>query len=330
MSLRGSAPTMKDVAEEAGVSLGTVSKVVNGLPVGKSYQRRVEAAIKKLNYRVNSYAQGLKSNKTNTIAFLVPDTLNPYFAQITFYISRALARREYRMLLCPTEASPAMEQALVDMAEQNRADGIISLSYNESLRVSEGTRLVTIDRHMSANAPCVASDNLAGGQLAVQQLAKLGCRKLLHMSIGSQLPNEATKRRDGFLSACVSLGLEYDLCCLHDNTPYTEFSDYLKAHCHNGTFDFDGIFCGTDHLAQYIMEALATLGLRIPQDVQVIGFDGIRDYASGRLLCSTIVQPIEQIAETAVDLVLAEESAKSPSLICLPVQYAAGGTTREE
>ncbi|MCD7841735.1 MAG: LacI family DNA-binding transcriptional regulator [Lachnospiraceae bacterium] len=329
MNNKNSAPTMKDVAKEAGVALGTVSKVVNGIPVGKEYQKKVEAAIEKLDYRVNSYAKGLKANRTYTIAFLVPDTINPFFGTLAFYVNRELAKNGYRMLLCSTQASPEMEQSLLDMAQQNRVDGIICLSYNENLQIKEDTRLVTIDRHLSVLAPCVASDNLAGGQLAVRKLAELGCKRLLHLSIGSVLPNEAAKRRDGFLSACVSLNLDYDMLCLTDETPYSVFFDYLKEHICDGKFSFDGIFCGTDHLAVQIIKILHELGIRVPEDVQVIGFDGMRDYDTGQYLCSTIVQPIEQIAQTSVELVLSQNVSQAPSLVCLPVSYANGGTTKE-
>ena len=82
MKKQSSAPTMKDVAREAGVALGTVSKVVNGLPVGDSYRIRVEEAIRKLNYQVNSYAQGLKAGKTCTAALLIPNTIDPFFASV--------------------------------------------------------------------------------------------------------------------------------------------------------------------------------------------------------------------------------------------------------
>ena len=103
MKKNTSAPTMKDVALEAGVALGTVSKVVNGLPVGEAYRIRVEEAVKKLNYQVNSYAQGLKASKTYTIALLMPNTHDPFFASLTYHINLALLRRKYRMLLCCTD-----------------------------------------------------------------------------------------------------------------------------------------------------------------------------------------------------------------------------------
>ncbi|MCD8326010.1 MAG: substrate-binding domain-containing protein [Lachnospiraceae bacterium] len=175
----------------------------------------------------------------------------------------------------------------------------------------------------------VASDNLAGGQMAVRKLSELGCQRLLHLSIGSALPNEAAKRRDGFVSACVSLNLAYDMLCLTDGTPYSAVDDYLKGCVSGGKFSFDGIFCGTDHLAVRIMQSLHDLGIRVPEDVQIIGFDGMQDYATGQYLCSTIVQPIEQIAQTSVELVLSQDVAQAPSLVCLPVRYANGGTTKE-
>lgn len=329
MSKKISAPTMKDVALEAGVALGTVSKVVNGIPVGKSYQKRVEAAIEKLDYRVNSYAKGLKANKTYTIAFLVPDTSNPFFGRLTHYINRTLSKKGYKMLLCETDSNPKMEQSLLDMAEQNRVDGIISISYSDDLKVKEGTRLVTIDRHIISSAPCVSSDNFSGGQIAVNKLAKLGCKKVLHMSIGSPLPTETKKRRDGFLSACISLDLEYDMLCLTDGEPYSKFTEYLKNNIIDNKFKYDGIFCGTDHLACFIINELNSLNIKTPEDVQVIGFDGMLDYVTNEYLCSTIVQPLEQIAEKSVELVLSNDDSKIPTLVCLPVTYTKGGTTRE-
>ena len=100
MKKKSTAPTMKDVAREAGVALGTVSKVVNGLPVGEIYKQRVEDAVNKLGYQVNSYAQGMKSDKTYTVALLIPNTVNPFLAELANYINIELQKRKYRMLLC--------------------------------------------------------------------------------------------------------------------------------------------------------------------------------------------------------------------------------------
>ena len=97
--MKNAMPTMKDVAQEAGVALGTVSKVFNGIPVGESYRIKVEEAARKLGYQVNQYARGLKTNKTNTVAVILPGVNHPFFAALAHHVCEALARRDYRMLL---------------------------------------------------------------------------------------------------------------------------------------------------------------------------------------------------------------------------------------
>lgn len=330
MKSEHSVPTMKDVAREAGVALGTVSKVVNGIPVGESYRLRVEEAIKKLNYQVNSYAQGLKANKTYTAALLLPNTEEPFFASLAYYINLALLKRRYRMLLCCTDFSSDQEQEYVTMAQQNKVDGIIGLTYNPNLQIEENTPFVAIDRSMGAKIPCVASDNFAGGQLAAEKLADLGCTNVAFLRIGSSLDNEPNKRKAGFENGCLSRGLSYEMKILNDGEPFEEFTRFLSEHMHDGRLSFDGIFCVTDRLAYLIIKTLRQLNLRVPEDVQVIGFDGIRVFPGTEYVCSTIVQPVPDIAEMCVNLLLQENMSAKPPLVCLPVTYANGGTTRED
>ena len=191
MSGNKTVPTMKDVAREAGVALGTVSKVVNGIPVGEEYRLRVEAAIEKLNYRVSSYARGLRSSKTYTIAVMVPNLISPFFSRLVDCINRELSARKYRMLFYATDYDPAQEQELVHLAEQQKVDGIICLSYNPHLQVSPDVPLVSIDRYFGAQIPCVASDNYGGGRLAAEKLVENGCKNLAFLRIGSKLPTSA-------------------------------------------------------------------------------------------------------------------------------------------
>lgn len=96
-----------------------------------------------------------------------------------------------------------------------------------------------------------------------------------------------------------------------------------------GKLEIDGIFCSTDLLAWRIQGILSQLGVSVPEDVQLIGYDGIQRFGGEGLYCSTIVQPVQKIAETAVDLLLAKDPANMPALVLLPVSYAPGGTTRE-
>lgn len=330
MNKKSSNPTMKDVAREAGVSLGTVSKVVNGIPVGEEYVQRVNDAIKRLNYHVNIYAQGLKASRTYTVAVLIPNTGHPFFGALTYYLNLALLKRNYRMLLCCTGYDINQEQEYVNMVQQNKVDGIIGLTYNPNLQVDENTPFVSIDRTVGPNTPCVASDNFAGGSLAAERLAELGCKRVCFLRVGSDLRNEPNKRKAGFENGCASVGLDYDEMILHDNDPLSKFEEFLQAHYHDGQLDYDGIFCVTDTLVYDIRQMLEHMGIRVPEDVQMIGFDGIRHFYDRDYCCSTIVQPIEDIAETSVQLLLDDSTrGRKTPLICLPVTYAPGGTTRD-
>lgn len=323
-------PTMKDVAREAGVALGTVSKVVNGIPVGEAYRLKVEEAIQKLNYEVNTYAQGLKSNVTNTIAFLVPNTIEPFFAKLTYYINQSLLKRNYKMLLCTTGFDFNQEQEYINMARQNKVDGIIGLTYNPNLMIDESFPFVAIDRPMGSNIPCVASDNFAGGQLAAEKLADLGCRNVAFLRVGSTLNNEPNKRKSGFENGCSLRNLQYEVKIFDDDHSFDEFIPFLIESGIEGKPRFDGIFCVTDRLACFIIEALRTRNIRVPEDVQVIGFDGVRHFGNGPYVCSSIKQPARDIAETCVQLILQENPATKSPLICLPVRYVFGHTTKTQ
>lgn len=329
MRNKNSAPTMKDVALEAGVALGTVSKVINGLPVGESYRIRVEEAIRKLNYQVNSYAQGLKASKTYTVALLIPNTLNPFFARLVYQINLSLLKRKYRMLLCCTDYDPNAEQEYITMAQQNKVDGIIGLTYNPNLHVMENIPYISIDRIIGSHIPCIASDNFAGGQMAAEKLADLGCENVAFLRIGSSLNNEPNKRKAGFENGCLARNLQYSAKILQDGDSINEFEIFLTEHIHNGKLDFDGLFCVTDLIAYEVLKILKKLNIRVPEDVQVIGFDGIRMFGDGDYICSTIVQPVPDIAEMCVELLLQENMSAKPPLVCLPVSYMYGGTTKE-
>ena len=330
MRSQGKSPTMKDVAREAGVALGTVSKVFNGIPVGKSYRERVEAAADKLGYSVNSYARGLRANKTNTVALILPSTDHMFFASLADSICEALTKRDYRMILAITKSDPRAEARCIQMVRQNKVDGIIGLTYSADLNVGDGLPYVSIDRFISPNIPCVSSDNFSGGSIAAEKLVQLGCKRPLFLRTGSPVPGEADKRGAGFAAYCQMHGIEYDARLFDDHDGLSPVYAFLDERCRDGAFDFDGVFCSTDLLAYSLRKYLNSRGVRVPEDVQIIGFDGIRSFnAEGDLFCSTIVQPVRQMAETAVNILLNGEQSGAPALICLPVSYAPGGTTRE-
>lgn len=223
---------------------------------------------------------------------------------------------------------------MVQMAAQNKVDGIIALTYNPDLKIPPEVRSVSIDRYLSGSTTCVASDNYNGGRLAAQKLVENGCKSLAFLRTGSPLASETNKRRDGFVAECEAMQLPCTQKILIDGAPFSEsehfseFEHFLEENLKDGRLAFDGIFCVTDKLAVAVIKALRRMGQRVPEDVQVIGYDGLRAFGDQDYYCSTIIQPVEAMAETCVELVLGETNPNTPSLLCLPVRYAYGGTTK--
>ena len=320
---------MKDVAAEAGVALGTVSKVFNGLPVGDEYRVKVEKAARKLGYQVNVYARGLRAQKTYTIALIFPDLTNPFYSGMADYCCEYLNKSGYRTLIATTYSDPAMEQKCVDMVQQNKVDGIIAITYNPSLDVNEKIPFVIIDRKFDSNVPCVASDNYAGGELAASKLIENGCRQLLFLSVSSHVPGEADKRMSGFINYCRKNKISHTEHVVFDEEGIDAIYSFIDKSIKKGTFTYDGIFCNTDLTAVRVIRHLKSKGISIPEDVQIIGYDGVTIFGSDDYYCSTIRQPLKEMAMTAVDIILNKDRSSSPSLVCLPVTYCFGGTTKK-
>ncbi len=121
----------------------------------------------------------------------------------------------------------------------------------------------------------------------------------------------------------------YDTLLMTEDKDFSSVQSYLCQHMHNGHLDFDGLFLGTDMLAWQTIGFLRKCGIRIPEEVQIIGFDGIRAFGSLEYLVSTIVQPVKEIAEACVSMLFSHDRRLIPPLVCLPVHYQYGGTTRD-
>lgn len=322
-------PTMKDVAQECGLSLATVSKVINGLPVSKASRQKVEAAIKKLGYQVNAYARALKSSKTYSVALVMPSLKHPFFAHLTDELTKSLTKNGYRAQLMITNYDPEAEQKSFAMVRGNKMDGVIALTYSPELTVGESIPIVTIDRHLDENIPCVSSDNFRGGELAAKKLIELGCTKLLFTRITSKIQGEPNKRCAGFESVCQAEKVDYETLLFSDDEPEEPIYRFLQDHIKDGALAYDGIFCNSDILASRVIRFLKEKGVDIPDQVQIIGYDGIIDRYTDQYVCSTIEQPIAMMAETAVNMLLNPEDTLPGANICLPVKYVPGGTTKD-
>lgn len=328
MSHMKKVPTMKDVAREAGVALGTVSKVFNGLPVGEEYKQRVEAAAQKLGYQVNVYARGMRAKTTNTVALILPTLNHPFYSLFADYCCDFLHKKGYRMLLSTTSYNPRTEQECIDMVQQNKVAGVIAITYNPDLEISEGLPFVIIDRKFDAKVPCISSDNFAGGQLAAEKLVENGCKNLLFLGNSSEVPGEADKRVVGFEAYCIANSIPYHKVQTIGSEGYASITEFVSKHITPEDIQYDGIFCNTDSLACIVLSILQSNNIRVPEDVQIIGYDGIKKLGTDDYYCSTISQPLCDMAETSVNTLLSSDKTSAPALVCLPVKYCYGKTTK--
>ncbi|MGB4943792.1 MAG: LacI family DNA-binding transcriptional regulator, partial [Trichococcus flocculiformis] len=294
---------MKDVAALAKVGVGTVSRVLNSSgSVKESTRRKVEAAMKELNYIPNAYARGLKMNKTNTVALIIPTIWHPFFSEFAYYVESNLAEHKYKMLLCNSDVSSDKELEYIQMVQENKVDGIIGITYSDLDNfVSSHLPFVTIDRHFKEETVCVTSDNFHAGQLAVEKLVEKGCHKLGYIGTHSRFPTETTKRRDGFKAKAEQMGMPYAIYDGED--PVIEFKQEIRTFFEENP-DVDGIFAHTDFIALDILEILEEMKRKVPEEMQIIGCDGIKMESGRRQIVSTIRQPVDLMAKAAVEKII--------------------------
>ena len=321
--------TMKDVAQRAGVGVGTVSRVINRVPgVKESTLIKVNQAIKELNYIPDEYARGLKTKSSRTIALILPSVWYPFFSEFAYYVEKRLNKEDYKLLLCNSNDNPTEEAKYIKMLKQNKIDAIIAITYSDIEQyIYSNIPFVSLDRYFDKKVSYVTSDNYEGGKLAARKLLEHGARSLAYVGSHSKYPNGTMLRRDGFRDYLENIGIDYKEIFLQE--PVNDFTPYilemLKVHP-----KIDGIFCHTDSLLLKLRKILNQYGYRVPEDIQLIGFDGMNLSSDLPLGISTIAQPVEQLANGAVDLVLrkiADPSLKNEAKM-YPVRYVDGNTTK--
>lgn len=321
--------TMKDVAQRAGVGVGTVSRVINHMPgVKESTLIKVNQAIKELNYIPDEYARGLKTKSSRTIALILPSVWYPFFSEFAYYVEKRLDKENYKLLLCNSNGNPTEEAKYIKMLKQNKIDAIIAITYSDIEQyIYSNIPFVSLDRYFDKKVSYVTSDNYEGGKLAARKLLEHGARSLAYVGSHSKYPNGTMLRRDGFRDYLENIGIDYKEIFLQE--PVNDFTPYilemLKVHP-----KIDGIFCHTDSLLLKLRKILNQYGYRVPEDIQLIGFDGMNLSSDLPLGISTIAQPVEQLANGAVDLVLrkiADPSLKNEAKM-YPVRYVDGNTTK--
>ncbi|WP_312220272.1 LacI family DNA-binding transcriptional regulator [Streptococcus parasuis] len=320
--------TMKDVAKLAGVSVGTVSRVINQEQgIKEITSKKVQQAIDELGYIPDVYARGMKKNKTETIALIVPSVWHPFFGEFAFHVEVELSKKGYKLLLCNI-SGPKRELDYITMLQQNKVDGIIAITYSPiEDYLSSNIPFVSIDRTYEDKAiACVSSDNQKGAELAAQVLISKGGTHFGFIGGHNKTINETKKRRLFFEKTILEAGFPCEVLDLEE--PYDNFLEEVEVFLRQHP-EIDALFTINDFTAIDAISILEKLGKKVPEDVQVVGYDGIRQAEERTQYLSTIRQPIEEMATEAVQCLLDILDKKvRPLQITLPISYLEGKTTK--
>lgn len=342
--IEGRRPSMKDVAQRAGVSWKTVSNVVNGRRnVGPETRTRVEEAILELGYRTNVAGQQLRSGRTRILALALPELTTPYFAELAHEVIRCAECRGYTVLISETDSRPEKERAVARGFDTRFADGIIfnpvALDSTSVLEQQGPVPLVLLgERIDGSRVDHVIIDNITSGRTVADHLIELGRRRIAFIGASEDRQfGTGWLRMIGYRQSLENAGHQWRPS---DVMPAKTFShqggaDAVHRLVTNGML-IDAVIAANDVLAMGAMYALRQAGLAVPGDVAVTGWDNADEGAFSNPTLTTIALDISAIAEAAVDLVVSriEGSAGAPAEVIVPhrlvVRESTVGVVRTE
>ncbi len=326
--------TIREVAIRAGVSSTTVSHVINNTRfVSEEVRQRVQAAMIELGYHPNALARSLRRGETNTLGLILPDSANPFFAEIGHSVETAAFSHGYNVILCNTDGDVDRERTYVDVLLKKQVDGIVFVAAGErSDSISHILKLeipiVVVDRDLpEVQLDTVLSDNYQGGYLATQHLINLGHRRIACISGPSHL-NPSALRVTGYKQALLDAHIPvYDHLMrqgnFHPSSGWQATLDLLTL-----PEKPTAIFACNDLMAMGVLRAAAECGVRVPQELAVMGYDDIELSSYTTPALSTVRQPKAEIGQTAVRMVLERIQNKDipPRRELHPAQVIVRGT----
>lgn len=302
-------PTIYDVAERAGVSASTVSRALaNTHPVAVRTRRRIEAAVEELGYRYNHVARSLALRSTESIAILLPDLTLAFFPELVRHIQLRAEERGYSLILCNTLNDAGRELAYLDFLRGKRVDGVLVVGLGVHIdALAQGIGdlpVVCLDPDVNLpGAPMVQVDNRGGARAATQHLIDLGHRRIAHIT-GVSTRTVTRERLQGYRLALRRAGITPDPALVVSG----DFTEEGGRRATSSLLELDvpptAIFAANDQTAIGALAALRDHGIEVPHGVSVVGFDDIHVSAHIQPPLTTIREPVSEIANTAIDLLL--------------------------
>lgn len=302
--------TIRDVAEKAGVSVSTVSRVLtSNAPVQEETRRNVEKAINELGFRPNGLARSLRRNETKTIGLIIPDVANPFFPEVAKGVEEAAYRSGYSVILCNSGNDRGKEAMYFRVLQERRIDGIIltgsgGLGEYALLGKDGGLPVVLLDRTAEdLELDSVVSDSYDGACQAVNHLIELGHREIAFIS-GSSSTSTAGRRMKGYLDALRAHGMEPSAGFIMPGDFTLEAGVRAGRELLRREHRPTAVFVASDIEAIGVMMAAEALGLSIPCDLSVVGFDNTLLSTVSRPALTTVAQPKYEMGCQAVKLLV--------------------------
>lgn len=298
--------SIREVAKLADVSPATVSRVMNGTAnVNKEKYERVIKVMNETGFQPNEVARSLFKKSAKLIGMIVPNIQNPFFNEMARVIEREAYHNNYKIMLCNSDNDVEKEKNYIELLTRMNADGMILFSNQQGMQVNAGNShipIIVLDREIEfANQiTSITADNYKGGRLATEHLLECGCKHVVCMK-GIQTISSARDRFEGYLSVCKEHGIapRYIDCKYSYHEGLEKTKELLERYP-----DVDGILACNDMVAISAYKILIKAGYRVPEDIQLVGFDNID---LSRLMTpelTTVAQPITQMGEFAVKILL--------------------------
>ncbi|MFG3365829.1 LacI family DNA-binding transcriptional regulator [Streptomyces sp. NPDC048156] len=311
--------SLKDVAARAGVSIKTVSNVVNNYQhVTPAMRERVQQAIDELGYRPNLTARHLRQGRTGIIALALPELGNPYFAELAAAVIDAAAVHDYIVLLDHTGGRREQEVLVSQGFRARVIDGLIlspiELEAEDLRERTENVPLVLLgERHYDLPYDHIAVDNVAAARAAVRHLIDLGRREVAFIGARRGHSQPAHLRVQGWREELLSAGLSVDdgLIATTEGWGHADGAAAMTRILETGRRP-DAVFAYNDPIAIGAMRVLSERGMRVPEDVAVVGFDDVVEGHFGAVTLTSVSPDKEAIARMAVESVLARLSGQAP------------------
>ena len=319
--------TIKDVAKYAGVGIGTVSRVINNEgSVGEKTRKKVLEAMEALNYSRNNMAFRLRKNETRIIALLVPVVNHPFFAKLAYYVEDEASKFGYSVILVSSQQKVDKETEIITKIKHREVDGAVFVThYMHEEEDLKNCPIVSIDRTFGEKIPYVTSDNYDATKNAINYMIEHGAKRVGFIGSKPLVGSEVLERERAYLDAMAEHGMTPRLVneTIQHGEETVVVADFMEKYA-----DVDGVFVSGYTLSQVFYEEAIGLGKKIPEDLQIVSYDGIfKQWGISNI--TSVEQPVEEMARQVVRLLIKRiHNEETCTRTVLKTKFVLGTTTK--